>query len=149
MLHESITAEYEPQKKLFRRLINLAFTFAGVYWIFIYAVRFASVVSDEDVAVFRAGQTLPYFILLTLWGLEYLRESKRLQAVITVANEKGIAPGMVTANQLGNDLAKFSILRVSSNRSWLMVTLNYLGFLAGYYLLLQQYLALLGLFIVL
>ncbi len=46
----------------------------------------------EKHATLRAGQSVIYFILMTLWGLDYLREQRRLAVIIKAANVKEISP---------------------------------------------------------
>lgn len=139
MLHDSILVLYSKQKHLFRRLITLAFTFAGVYWLVIYGFRFTGMLTDAHMLELRGGQTLPYFILLTIWGIEYLRESKRLQAVILRANQANISPEHVTSERLNDLLPRFAVLRPMGGKSWIATTINIVGLALAYVLISLQY----------
>ena len=86
MLHPSIAERYVQHRTIYTRLLRLCFSFAGLYWIAIYMLPL------EKHATLRAGQSVIYFILMTLWGLDYLREQRRLAVIIKAANVKEISP---------------------------------------------------------
>jgi hypothetical protein len=138
MFSNSIEAPYNTQKRLFKRLISMAFTLAGIYWLFIYGAEWASLIDAEERTSLRSGQTIIYFILLTLWGVEYLRESKRLSHVIEVANGLGVTPQDVSMEQLTRKGA-FSVLRPIKGSSPLMPAVNWLGLVISAVLIVMQY----------
>ena len=76
-LHETLTKTYEPQHRLFGRLIRLCFSFAGCFWILIYGMQWLALIDHDALRDLRSGQTMIYFILLSLWGIEYLRETSK------------------------------------------------------------------------
>jgi len=139
MLHATINELYSPQKNTFRRLINSAFALAGTFWIIIYALRWLDLITEEAISSLRHGQTLPYFVLLSLWGTEFMREAKRYKCIIALANSKNIAPQLVTKPDLGVALAQFSVLKPLAGRSWIITSINVMGLAAGYGLVLNQY----------
>ncbi len=141
-LHPSIVALYGSQKKLFKRLISSAFSLAGCYWIFIYACRWMGVITEHDIAVLRSGQTLPYFVLLTLWGMEYLRETRRLKAVIRVANQLDKPPVAVEFSSLGSSKHSFGILIPIQKRVTVPLLVNVVGLTVSAFLIVKQYNAL-------
>jgi hypothetical protein len=104
MLHPSLHALYVPQRTLFGRLLRLAFALAGIFWFLLYAMP------AEQHAAFRSGQSVIYFILLSLWGIDYLREAKRLAFLIRTANEKGCAPNEVVASDIGSHRRMFAVV---------------------------------------
>ncbi len=57
----------------------------------------------------RAGQSMIYFILMTLWGLDYMREQRRLTVIIQAANAKGVPPDQITFNDVSQHESLFSM----------------------------------------
>ncbi len=141
MLHATIDQGYTPQKKVFKRIVSMLFATAGVYWLFIYGFKFAGMLHPGDMEAFRAGQTFIYFVLLTLWGVEYLREAKRLKAVMDIANEKGCAPNAIEAHELGSSLASFGIIRGLPNapKTWILPLVNLFGVALSSAMIILQY----------
>jgi hypothetical protein len=58
-----------------------------------------------------------------------------------------VAPQEITAEDLGSEIARFDILLPAPGRSWIAPLLNILGTIAAYYLIIQQYLAIIRLFV--
>lgn len=138
MLHTSIEAVYLKQKEVYRRCINMAFASAGTFWIVIYTLRVFELITEESITALRHGQTLPYFVLLSVWGTEFMREASRLKQVITIANGNGCTPNEVTADLLGKELRRFSVISPLAG-SRLMPAINIIGLIAGYLLIFNQY----------
>lgn len=88
MLHTSF-APYLTQQRVFSRVIKLLFAAAGCYWIVIYGFQVLGWIDHLTLKTLRDGQTMIYFVLLTLWGMEYMRETKRLKKIISVADASG------------------------------------------------------------
>lgn len=141
MLHPSIGTSYTVQKKRFRRLISLWFSAAGMYWLAMYGAELSGAISMDDMQSLRTGQTVIYFILLTLWGMEYLRESRRLALVIMKANERHVSPDEVQASELALQLHWFGILRTVGTGlgAKIVPTLNILGLAISLGLIAAQY----------
>lgn len=141
MLHPSIGITYTAQKKRFRRLISLWFSAAGVYWLVMYGAELLGAINIEEMQVLRTGQTVIYFVLLTLWGMEYLREARRLALVITTANERRTAPDEIQASELSTHLHWFSILRPVGTGlgAKIVPALNILGLAISLGLIAAQY----------
>lgn len=141
MLHPSIGTSYDSEKKRFRRIISLWFSAAGMYWLAMYGAELLGVITVEEMHTLRNGQTVIYFILLTVWGLEYLRESRRLAIVIAEANGKRLAPNQVTAQDVASRLHWFGILKPTGagRGAAIMPSLNILGLLVSFVLIVAQY----------
>jgi len=129
MLHNSIYLPYERQKRSFKKLISSLFGLAGIYWLVIYGLGWAGIASVEDVRILRSGQSIIYFVLLTLWGVEYFREVKRLTLVIETSNSMAKQPELVTSADLPDYVLKFSVLKgtLSNLRTMIFPTINILG----------------------
>lgn len=89
MLHASF-APYIKQQQMFSRRIKWLFACAGSYWILIYGFQVLQWIDHETLKSLRGGQTMIYFVLLTLWGMEYMRETRRLKKLITIADASAI-----------------------------------------------------------
>jgi hypothetical protein len=134
MLHQSIAQRYVAHRTLYTRLLRLCFTLAGVYWIIIYLLP------DERHVELRAGQSVIYFILMTLWGLDYMREQRRLAVIIEAANRKACAPQDVTFEDISAKASLFTMLRPVSGLWGTITPILFLaGLLAAYALVLLQY----------
>lgn len=144
MFDPSLTAVYEPQHRLFGRLIRLCFTFAGCYWILIYGMQWLSMVDHDQLRELRSGQTLIYFILLSLWGIEYLRETRRLKHLIRRSEELGVAVSRVSVSDISSGSGSFAVLRPiapSSVRNWTFPVINAMGLAIAIYLIAHRYIA--------
>lgn len=141
MLHPSIGTSYDTQKKRFRRLISLWFSAAGMFWIAMYGAELLGLITLEEMQSLRTGQTVIYFVLLTLWGVEYLREARRLALVITEANSRGIPPDHIHANDVGTRLHWFGVVRPMGTgvAATLLPALNILGLAISFALIVAQY----------
>jgi len=144
MFHESIAASYERQHALFKRLVSLAFSLAGIYWLVMYGMEFGGLLQVEDMQVLRSGQSIIYFVLLTLWGIEYLRETRRMKAVWVVANERAVPPQAVTAADIANKAGSFAVVRpvAFGSGGLVMILINTGGLVVSYVLIILQYLRL-------
>ncbi|MFN4909524.1 MAG: hypothetical protein ACK47W_08670 [Bacteroidota bacterium] len=143
-LDASIAQVYEPQHALFGRLVRMCFTFAGCYWIVIYLLQWLSLIDHDQLRDFRSGQTMIYFILLSLWGIEYLRETRRLKLLIRRSEELDVCVSRVTLSDLHPKIGGFAILRpigASSVRGWVFPFLNITGLAVAVYLIVQRYVA--------
>ncbi|HBB26353.1 MAG TPA: hypothetical protein DCZ59_08825 [Bacteroidetes bacterium] len=142
-LHPSVTTVYDPQHALFGRLVRLCFSFAGCYWILIYALQWLSLIDHDQLRDFRSGQTMIYFILLSLWGIEYLRETRRLKLLIRRSEELDVRVSKVELNDLSPKTGSFAILHPvgpgSSAIAWVFPVLNVTGLAVALYLIAQRY----------
>jgi len=147
-LHETLTTVYDPQHRLFGRLIRLCFSFAGCFWILIYGMQLLALIDHEQLRDLRSGQTMIYFILLSLWGIEYLRETRRLKLLIRRSEELGVAVSAVSTMDIAPRTGSFAILHPiasSSATHWIFPVLNVTGMSVALYLITQRYIAALSL----
>lgn len=83
-----------------------------------------------------------YFILLTLWGLEYMREVRRLKALIALAESTNTAVRDVEISQLAADTSRFGVLRPAGAKgSYLFPVINIVGLATAAVLILARYAA--------
>ena len=141
MFHPSIAASYEPQHRLFKRMVSMAFGLAGVFWLVMYGCEWSGAITLEQTRLVRSGQTIIYFVLLTLWGMEYLRETRRLKAVWQIAGERVCPPQEITADHILARASWFGILKpvAFGGGTWLMPVVNLIGLAAAYALIIRQY----------
>lgn len=144
MLHQTLRDFYVIERSRFKRMLALCFTTAGLYWLVIYAIVGFDLTSDAavDARTLRAGQTVIYLILMTLWGVDYLREERRLKIVIETANGRDVRPDAVmTADIDGKRLGAFSILRPkgTGKAPFIMPLVNLAGLAGAAYLIVMQY----------
>lgn len=148
-LHPSLSLVYEPQYKLFARVLRLNFSFAGCFWVLIYGMQWLSLVDHEQLRELRSGQTMIYFILLSLWGIEYLRETRRLKHLIRRSEELGVAVSAVSTIDISPRTGSFVILHPIAPSSgithWVFPVINIGGLGVALYLIAQRYIAALSL----
>ncbi|MBU3699960.1 MAG: hypothetical protein FGM33_08125 [Candidatus Kapabacteria bacterium] len=144
MFESTLSTRYEPQQKLFGRLIRLCFSLAGVYWIVIYAMHWAGSIDAEELRQLRSGQTMIYFVLLTLWGLEYMREVRRLKGLIRRSHELGVPVSHVTLNDVMPMAGSFAVLYPIAPypaSAWIFPIMNIAGLIAAAILIAGRYVA--------
>lgn len=124
---------FSIQQKRFRSFVKLLFTAAGMYWIFIYGFAAASMLTHDAMASLRSGQTIIYFILLTVWGIDYMREAKMLRNVINTSGDIAAASYPVFTGLTGQP------------SSWIMPLFNIIGIATSTFLIGRQYGAMIAL----
>ena len=134
MLHPSIATRYVAERTIYGRLLRMAFSFAGIFWLVIYALP------TNVHEGLRSGQTFIYFVLLTLWGLDYMREQRRLTLVVTAANNKGVAPEHVTLDDVASRAGLFTMLTPRGKGSGMIMPVFFaVGMVVGWILIIGQY----------
>ncbi len=143
-LDPTISSVYTAQQQRFARLIRMSFTIAGCYWIVIYVMNWLSVIDHDQLRDLRSGQTLIYFVLLSLWGVEYLREVRRLKVLIATSEELARPVSAVTLIDIASSANAFSILAPtvpSAWPAWIFPILNIGGLIAAATLIIARYAA--------
>ncbi len=79
---------FEPQRRLLRHFLRIAFTIAGLFWFILWFPELAAL-STAELAAFKVQQYQLYLILLTLWGVDLKRHSKRLAFLLRLSARKG------------------------------------------------------------
>lgn len=144
MIHPTISKRYRQQKRSFSKIVRILFSVAGIYWIIIYLMQWMGKISDYELRDFRSGQTWIYFILLTAWGVEYLRESKRYKSIMNHANSHRIPPDEVSLENIEGSLPLFAIVYPIAHGSWawIMPIVNIVMLVLSIALIIKQYAAL-------
>jgi hypothetical protein len=119
---------------MYGRLLRMCFAFAGMFWIVIYLQPLAS---HETL---RSGQSVIYFILMTVWGLDYMREQRRLTVIINAANERGIPPNELEFAAVADRASLFSMLTPSRGIAGIVFPIIFTaGLISAYVLVVMQY----------
>ena len=142
MLHASF-APYLRQQRQFSRPVKWLFACAGCYWILIYGFQVLGWIDHEKLKTLRGGQTMIYFVLLTLWGMEYMRETKRLKKLIAIADESGCRVQDVTLSQIASPGALFTVIKPVGNgaAAYVFAAINIGGLILAGYLISMRYIA--------
>jgi len=100
-------------------------------------------IDHETLRSLRGGQTMIYFVLLTLWGMEYMRESKRLKKLIVIADASGCQVHDVTFSQIPAPGALFTVLRPvePTAAAYVFTAVNIGGLVLAGYLIGMRYFA--------
>jgi len=75
---------FEPQRHLLRHFLRLSFTVAGLFWFVLWFPQLAAL-DAEQLAQFKTQQYQLYLVLLTLWGIDLKRHSKRLAFLLRLS----------------------------------------------------------------
>ncbi len=135
MLHHTIADRYLRQRTIYGRLLRMCFAFAGMFWIVIYLQPL------ESHETLRSGQSIIYFILMTIWGLDYMREQRRLTVVINAANQRGIPPSELEFAAVADRASLFVMLIPSRGIAGVIFPIIFTaGLLSAYILVILQYL---------
>ena len=134
MLHHTIADRYVRQRTMYGRLLRMCFAFAGMFWIVIYLQPLHS---HEAL---RSGPSVIYFILMTVWGLDYMREQRRLTLIINAANERGIPPNELEFAAVADRASLFSMLTPSRGIAGIVFPIIFTaGLISAYVLVVMQY----------
>jgi hypothetical protein len=134
MLHHTLADRYVRQRTMYGRLLRMCFALAGMFWIVIYLQPI------EAHAALRSGQSVIYFILMTVWGLDYMREQRRLTLIITAANQRGIPPCELEFAAVADRASLFSMLTPSRGIAGIVFPVIFTAGLAtAYVLVILQY----------
>lgn len=84
-----------------------------------------------------------YFVLLTLWGMEYMRETKRLKKLIMIANSTGKPVQDIEVSQLSSPGSMLTILWPlgPGAMAYVFTLINVGGLLLASTLIILRYLA--------
>lgn len=134
MLHHTIADRYVRQRALYGRLLRMCFALAGLFWIVIYLQPL------ESHMALRSGQSVIYFILMTVWGLDYMREQRRLTVIIAAANQRGIPPSELEFAAVADRASLFSMLTPTRGIAGVLFPIIFTaGLLSAYVLVIMQY----------
>lgn len=134
MLHHTIADRYVRQRTTYGRLLRLCFALAGMFWIVIYLQPI------DTHTELRSGQSVIYFILMTVWGLDYMREQRRLSVIIAAANQRGIPPQEVEFAAVADRASLFSMLTPSRGLAGIIFPIVFTaGLASAYVLVIMQY----------
>ncbi len=112
----------------------MCFASAGMFWIVIYLQPL------ESHEALRSGQSVIYFILMTVWGLDYMREQRRLTVIINAANERGIPPNELEFAAVADRASLFSMLTPSRGIAGVVFPIIFTaGLISAYVLVVMQY----------
>lgn len=77
---------------------------------------------------------------MTVWGLDYMREQRRLSVIIAAANQRGIPPQEVEFAAVADRASLFSMLTPSSGVAGIIFPIVFTaGLASAYVLVIMQY----------
>lgn len=82
---ESIRVLYEAKRNRLKRITSLLFACAGCLWFFLYLPE--SILPFQGHEAFKLKQYQIYVVLMTLWGLDFRREYKRIEFIARKSHE--------------------------------------------------------------
>lgn len=138
LFSESIRSLYEPQRNRLKRITSLLFACAGCLWFILYLPE--SIMPFQGHQVFKLKQYQVYVVLLTLWGLDFRREYKRLDCIVRKSKELNKDIAQITKEDIGDSLHLFEIYSLipGSKGYHIALLINWICILAGIGLLTFQ-----------
>jgi hypothetical protein len=140
--HPSIQDAFARQASLFQRWLQMSFAAAGIFWIVLYIAQYTTSMEQTAYANARAAQTPIYFILLTLWGIFYLRTAAALRCVAQISNERSTVFSAVQLAQIPPEqLHMFGTMvrATPTRRGYIMPSVNVVLLVASNVLIILQY----------
>lgn len=118
------------------------FFLAGMFWLVIYGFRWANTISAEELTMLRSAQSPIYFVLMTLWGIGYLRQAARLRLLAAIGNAARKPINEITLREIPE--SKLHLLGelyaiTTSLRAYVMPTFNLILLVLTGYLVVAQY----------
>jgi hypothetical protein len=139
-----IQALYSQERSLLQRLIRILFSIAGISWFLLLLPP--EIISPDRYILFKSNQYQLYLVLMTLWGYDYRRESRRLAAIATVSSTLQKPVDQLNIHDLDKDLHLFEILRLKpkAGRRHFAIWLNNGLLLVSAGMIIRQFIALFG-----
>ena len=138
LFSESIRSLYEPQRNRLKRITSLLFGCAGFLWFILYLPE--SIMPFQGHQVFKLKQYQVYVVLLTLWGLDFRREFKRLDCIVRKSKELNKDISQISKEDIYDSLHLFEVFTLipSSKGYHIALLINWICILAGMGLLMFQ-----------
>jgi hypothetical protein len=138
LFSDSIRSLYEPQRNRLKRITSMLFACAGCLWFFLYLPE--SIMPFQGHEMFKLKQYQIYVVLMTLWGLDFRREHKRLDFIIRKSKELNKDISHITKEDISDALHLFEIYSLipGSKGYHIALIINWICCLAGLGLLLFQ-----------
>ena len=138
LFSDSVRSLYEPQRNRLKRITSLLFACAGCLWFILYLPE--SIMPFQGHEMFKLKQYQVYVVLLTLWGLDFRREHKRLDFIVRKARELNKDVSLITKDDITEALHLFEVFTLipGSKGYHIALLLNWICCLAGLGLLLFQ-----------
>ncbi|MBI3258016.1 MAG: hypothetical protein HYZ54_00815 [Ignavibacteriae bacterium] len=85
-IQPELSVLFVPSRKLLRRVLMSLFSIAGLSWFLLLLP--SSTINQAKHDIFKANQYQLYLLLLTLWGYDFRRQSKRLEWLIEFSKDR-------------------------------------------------------------
>lgn len=135
---ESIRALYETKRKRLKRITSLLFAIAGCLWFFLYLPE--SIMPFQGHEAFKLKQYQIYVVLMTLWGLDFRREFKRVDMIARISHALQKDITLVDKDDIAEHIHLFEVYTIlpGSKGYHIAVFINWTFCLIGLGLLLFQ-----------
>jgi len=140
---DSIRELYESKRNRLKRITSLLFACAGCLWFFLYLPE--SVLPFQGHEAFKLKQYQIYVVLLTLWGLDFRREFKRIEFIARTSHELKKDIALVDSADIKDSIHLFEVYSFlpGAKGYHIAVIINWIFCMLGCGLLLSQIMLLL------
>jgi len=135
---DSIRGLYESKRNRLKRITSLLFACAGCLWFFLYLPE--SVLPFQGHEAFKLKQYQIYVVLLTLWGLDFRREFKRIEFIARTSHTLNKDITQVDSIDINDSMHLFEVYTFlpGAKGYHVAVIINWIFCLLGIGLLLSQ-----------
>ena len=138
LISESIRVLYESKRNRLKRITSLLFACAGCLWFFLYLPE--SVLPFQGHEEFKLKQYQIYVVLMTLWGLDFRREFKRIDFIARKSHELKKDIASIDSNDIKDSLHLFEVYSFlpGAKGYHIAVIINWIFCMLGIALLISQ-----------
>ena len=135
---ESIRDLYEAKRNRLKRITSMLFACAGCLWFFLYLPE--SVLPFQGHEEFKLKQYQIYVVLMTLWGLDFRREFKRIDFIARKSHELKKDIASIDSNDIKDSLHLFEVYSFlpGAKGYHIAVIINWIFCMLGIALLISQ-----------
>ena len=135
---ESVRVLYEAKRNRLKRITSLLFACAGCLWFFLYLPE--SILPFQGHEAFKLKQYQIYVVLMTLWGLDFRREYKRIEFIARKSHELKKDITSIDSNDIEDSLHLFEVYSFlpGAKGYHIAVIINWIFCLLGIGLLISQ-----------
>jgi hypothetical protein len=135
---ESIRVLYESKRNRLKRITSLLFASAGCLWFFLYLPE--SIMPFQGHEAFKLKQYQIYVVLMTLWGLDFRREFKRIDFIARKSHELKKDIMQIDSNDIKDSLHLFEVYTFlpGAKGYHIAVIINWIFCMLGIGLLISQ-----------
>jgi hypothetical protein len=138
LFSDSIRDLYEAKRKRMKRITSLLFGTAGCLWFVLYLPE--SILPFQGHEAFKLKQYQIYVVLMTLWGLDYMREFKRIDILARTSHSLKKDITLIDKDDIADHLNVFEVYSFlpGAKGYHIAVIINWVFALLGFGMIISQ-----------